>query len=606
MKPISTLPKWSEYNSTISKVPETTKELQASIEIENKTRGFDELEKNFEKNEATKKFLDLVWSYVEFKLDKNFSDSEKSNIKLIILWEIQKEMQLNSIMWSIVKNLLNPMKDLINNFNSDKELWNKSEDITKSIGKIATEFSNIFKELWLESKIKIIDSKIEKINKEKRENKKEFKCLTDVFYTINWVSDAYMTEKQLFDNIKLETEKWSKLLNSWVEVWDALVKWIEKLPFNLGDDVKWFLRWLANSFPLLWMIFKLIFWEEFLSVENSKNKKATKNLLGFYKQEKSPLKETKIKEKEIEELKPKKLKSFYELLRLKEIDYTWDNFWEEFLVLWKTKNSKIIELQDLLKNEDWSILRKDESLESFLNRLNWIEEVKNKKGKEKSAKAKAEAEAKIKVKVDAETKLRVAEEIKIEAEAEAKTKTKLALEAEKRAKTEAKLAKTEAEKEEAAKKIEAARLKAVEAKKFRMLVDEAEAARLKAVEVVEVATLKAKKAAELAEASKTFEEYLIEWKIKIWDKLENISINEQNHILKIWNNSYKISIEVVIIWNVLEKISFNNGIIKIIADWEHESFKWLEVKNLLKELISRWWVEKDIEWKPAKLIIKKV
>ena len=126
----------------------------------------------------------------------------------------------------------------------------------------------------------------------------------------------------------------------------------------------------------------------------------------------------------------------------------------------------------------------------------------------------------------------------------------------------------------------------------------------KALEAKEKAAEEARKAVEKA---KTFVELLNEWKIRVLDKIENISIDEKNHILKIWKDSYKVSININYIGkNVLSSISLDKWIINIVAKWNKKSYNSWEIKVLLKELLAKGWIEKEIKWEPAKLVIKKV
>jgi hypothetical protein len=264
----------------------------------------------------------------------------------------------------------------------------------------------------------------------------------------------------------------------------------------------------------------------------------------------------------------------------KNIDYSSETFWQELLT-WKSENKKIIETYNLLKNSDWNILTEKQDLSNLVSKLNNLDELDRKKEQENVNKQNSKVDKKI---TAINTNLNKSE------------KTKEVLQAVISAKTEVEKNKIISESK---KIIEESWLK---------IKDLKDTKKVKEISVkVEKNIKNTKKDIQNLEHQKvkTFEEYLIEWKIKVWDKLENISIDEKEHILKIWNDNYKVIIDTLI-WNLLEKISFKNWIIKLVANWTKKEFWVSELKLLLNELLNKWEIDKKIPWKSANLIIKKV
>ena len=169
----------------------------------------------------------------------------------------------------------------------------------------------------------------------------------------------------------------------------------------------WWVIWeiidyLMKTFPFLASIlwaFKSQF-EKWWNWE--KTKKSVSNLQTFLEKnkEKSPLdkieKNNNFKNKE--KLSPKKLENFYKYLDTQEIDYSKETFWEEFLN-WKSTNPKILELNKLLnstqdKKLKWTLL-KNISLEKFIETLNNLWKIEDKKEKEEIIKHNTSIKTKI-------------------------------------------------------------------------------------------------------------------------------------------------------------------------------------------------------------------
>jgi len=533
-------------NSFFKSLRESLKILKNEVEVSQNIDWFDSLKETFEENEVMQSLLNSFWRYIDIKLNKDFNKSEKNTIKLALFWEIQKSLNLNWVLKVAIVKVWEFAESIISSFNKNSK---KDWDLSLPTEKKLTKIKKQFDDSFSEFWISNITDIIdEKVNKLNEDKIKNGSSFNNInsIFNITNKNNIWNITK---DSILKDTKELAKTLKSWKELWNDLTEALSSIPF-WSKIISWIEK-IIKDWWFFGFILWLIFWKNF--EKNVDSWKSVNNLKDFAKDDKFPLKDN-IKKEELEELKPEKLKKFYKFLDWVEwIDCTSNTFWQELLT-WKSKNPKIKELYELIINKDWKILDKNDWLKELLNKLNWIEESINKKEKEKYAKAKAEAK----------TAKAEAERLKIEAEkATAKAKTAEA-------------------------KAEAERLK-IEAKKA-----EAEAERLK----IE------------AEKAKTFEELLLEWKIKIWDKIENISIDSQNHILTIWNNSYKISILWTIWWitnnNYLEKVSFKNWKIIIKANWKTLEYSATEFKPSLKKLIYKWWIEKDIEWEFAKLTIRKI
>jgi len=529
---------------------------------------FDSLENGFEDNEIMKDFLDLVWSYIDAKLDWNFTDVEKDNVKLVMLWEIQSKLKISSAIDSIVSDLITPIRDLLHEWKlikkDDKKAGEKTsekEEKTTEISEVLEKFSNVCKSFGLEWELKKIDIKIEQINKEKKDNKKEFKFLNDVFYTVNWENKD---DEQIFNDIKKQTEDLAIKINTWKEFWNYVADWVDKLPFNLWKHFKDFLRGIAEKFPIFWMFFSIIFWKEFLSESADKNKKATENLKKYAKNDDFPLKNY-IKWEDLEKLENDKLKEFYEFMDSKEIDVSKDNFWKELLT-WNTKNEEIKNLNVLLKNENWNILEKNENLDTLVSKLNWLNKVYENAEQKKVAEQQAQVESDSKKAKEAQAQADVAIQ---QAQADKENKIK-------KAKAEGKTWDD---------------LKAVEA--------EAEAERVAAEKKAKEDKVKAQKAEEIARKKQQKIDFnnsilgIDKIPAVIKYKWEDLKLDIDNNNIILWENRYRISI-MAINMEQFKKIEFKNG--SFILNWDNDKkIEKSQIKDLSVKLLK--WENFEYKWK---------
>ena len=542
-------------------------ELKKDVERQNRLKGgFDELRKDFEKNEWLKQIFDLFNAYVETKLDKSFTPSQKDQIKLALFWVVEKKLNPAWLVEVTIQKYIKPLQDLIARFNSKEE--NEAEVKKEDFGKLSKSFDETFEKLGISGLASFVDDKIDKINKKKSTS----------FDSVIVIIDPKNKWKITKETIKKDTEKLAKQLESWKQSWEQIKKSLKKLPMWIGETIMGFLRDIAKKYPILWFIFSLFFGADFLSEASEEKEKSMQGLIKLKKENPEILKNIDIKE--LQKLDPKKLEKFYKYLDSKDIDYSKDSFWEELLT-WKTKDKKILEVYELLKNKDWKILEKTEKLEDLVKKLNSLEELETAREAQKVKEHNKKVEEQQK-QIQAQVQKQKQAQAVLVAVASAKTKEEreTIIKENKVVIKEAWIKPEEVQ--------EPAKVEAV-IKKVETEVQQAE---------TQVQELEAKK-------EKTFEEYLKEWKIKLWDKLESISVDEQNHILQIGENKYKVEIKAYWV-DFLEQISFKDWIIAIVANWTKKVFPPWEVKWLLQRLLAKWTINDKIPWKPAKLIIEKV
>ena len=145
------------------------------------------------------------------------------------------------------------------------------------------------------------------------------------------------------------------------------------------------------------------------------------------------------------------------------------------------------------------------------------------------------------------------------------------------------------------KELEAHNTKIIEQKDKRKADIEAERVRLE-MQRKELET--AQKAVEEAEKNnKPFWELLKEWKIKVWDKIENVTLDESSHTLKIGEKSYSISMKSVYSWDkeILESILFKDWVLKMNI-WIEKEFKAEKLENILVKLIKDWNIVEKESW----------
>jgi len=351
--------------------------LKQDVEQNNSIETFSSLEKEFEKNESMKEILDMFWGYLDLKLDYSFSSSEKEIIKLALFWEIEKKMNFSWMAELALNKILSPIKNLINKFKK-----NKTWDIkTKDLENISKEFDGFWEKFGISGISEIIDAKINIVNEAKKANKK-FEKIDDILWITNPSEVWKINKKTILEN----TKKLAETLKKWKTVWDNIKEGLKNMPF--WETIISWLKDFAKSNPIIWFFLSLFFWKDFLSEWGDKSKTSLENLSKFSESSDFILKDN-IKTEELKKLDPKKLEKFYKFLDSKDIDYTSETFWQELLT-WESKDKKVIELYNLLKNKDWKILDKNEKLEDFVKKLNLLEkkqeEKENKEREEKTKK----------------------------------------------------------------------------------------------------------------------------------------------------------------------------------------------------------------------------
>lgn len=393
---LKTEPEKSFFDSLRKQMDELKWEIESSKNVE----WLSSLKEKFKNNEAMKEFIDIVWSYIDLKLDSSFSPIEKEVIKLTIFWEIQKLIDINKIWNLVIDKLFSPLKKLLSVFSNSKKsqekssknyslMDNKSEGInSQSFSEIKEEFDSISINFWVNSISEIIDEKVEKLNYQKW--KKKFETIDSVL-SITSPDDIWKITKE---SIIKDAQKIAITLEKWAKLWND-IKWgLNKLPFWLWEDIIWWFKDIAKSSPILWFILWLFLGKDFLSEESTSNSKSLKNLESFSSKQEFPLKWI-IDTEDIKDLDPSKLEIFFDFIWSKEwINPNSDTFWEELLT-WKTKNSEIKKIYKLL-TKDWkinNILSWDELkwdvLNNFIDKLNSLsnlEETKTKKSLDKDYK----------------------------------------------------------------------------------------------------------------------------------------------------------------------------------------------------------------------------
>jgi len=322
--------------------------------------GFEEIKESFKNSEISKEFFELIESYIDLKLDKSFKKEQKDKIKLALLWEIESWFNLSTITEWFLNKVLKPLKAQIDKLKSgDFDDATNTKDIPW-MDKITDDMTEMFEDFWLDLKVKELNEKIEKINDEKDSWE-----ITDLKSVLNIINPDN-AQSINFDTIKTKTEKIVWVLDSWRKVTDNIQSGLKKLPFWLWDMIT---KWIRNTIKegeILWMILWFFFWKEFMDESWEKQTESIKNLQKYSKDKDFVLKEN-IKSDDLKDLKPEKLKDFYEYLDNKKIDYSKETFWQDLLT-WKAENKKIYEL---LKNKDWKVLEEKEKLEDLVDKLNW-------------------------------------------------------------------------------------------------------------------------------------------------------------------------------------------------------------------------------------------
>ena len=341
---------------------------------------FEKLEKNEKYSEELRELMSSLSWYIDTKLWNWFNKIQKDNIKLVFLDKVSQDINsgwLNNISSKIQKTLNN----IASIFSKEKNKWKEDNNVKNKLENFKNEFSN----LWLDWYINDLDKKIENLKEEK--NKKQFNKLATAF------SALWIEEKDLND-IKEDLSKTSKTFEQFWKSASIIQKGADKL--WMWDMLKDFISSLKDI-PIIWPFLMMFFkWFEKNNWTNKKQKSIS-NLQTFLEnKEKSHL--DKIEEnnnfKNKEKLNPEKLESFYEYLDTKNIDYSKETFWENFLnwenSKWDDIPDNIIKLKWLFDStfKNWDSMQ-DISLKDFIKKLNNLWKIeKNKKVNEKDERIK--------------------------------------------------------------------------------------------------------------------------------------------------------------------------------------------------------------------------
>lgn len=378
-KLIAIVEKLKETKTESLQLEESTKDellnLTKSVEVIKLKWGFEELKQNFESSEIAKEFFDLIESYIDLKLDKNFSNSEKDKIKLALLWEIESGFNMQAIWKWLLNKVLKPLNAKIEGLKSGNFDGTTNVSDIPWMSEIEDSMTEMFDDFWLDLKIKELNEKIEKINVEKESGE-----ITDLESVLNIINPENASNIS-FETIKAKTTNIINILEPWRNIANSIDKWLDKVPFWLGWMIK---DWIKNTIKEGWilgMILWFFFWKEFMDESWNNMKESLKNLENFSKSDDFPLNNN-IEWEDIEKLESKKLEKFHKFVNSKEgVESSSDTFWQELLT-WNSKNTEIIKLHELLVNEDWKILEKDEDLDVLVDKLNNLESLERKKSEE--------------------------------------------------------------------------------------------------------------------------------------------------------------------------------------------------------------------------------
>ena len=529
--------------------------------------GFEELKNSFENSEVSKEFFELVESYIDLKLAKWFSRNQKDKIKLALLWEIESGFNISSIWEWLLNKVLKPLKQKIDKLKSGNFDETTSVDDIPWFSDIQNSMEEMFSNFWLDLKVKELDEKIKKINEEK-----ETWEISDLKSVLNIINPDNVDSIN-FDTIKAKTEKIVWILDKWRTVANQVKNWLEKLPFGLGEIITNWIKSTIKEGWFLWMILWFFFWKEFMDESAWKQKQSLTNLEKYSKTENFPLSEN-IKTEEIQTLDPKQLEKFYKYLDTKNIDYSKENFWEGLLT-WKTKDKKILEIYELLKNSDWKVLTENDKLDDLVKKLNSLEELESKKEQQNLQKEVEETQEQVE---SWKKDLVLVQKQRQELETQAK-------------KAEEQLQETtsEEEKKKIEEQLEQARKKAEELKKQ----EEEKQRELK--EAME----KAKKLKE----EKDFKESvnnITKLPAEIIYKWEKLTLNIENNQIVLGKDRYKISIMAETYWERFKKIEFVNWNFILNRDkWDNWTIiTKSQVIKLIPSLLVKWnfslnWVKKN-------------
>lgn len=583
------------------------KSVESDLQIKKKT--FEWLKESVSsKSEVMKKLFNIADLYFVEKLKLTWLENN-SNVKLILWDKLISNLNIGGGVNIFVSKLKQKLSWLFTlkskpGVENSSKTW-ESENILSIFNKL----EDIFQNLWAEetkadktadkdSVIDYIDSLMWDSFKKLKENKN--KDLSSV----EKVSELISTSELKFEDIKSKTLEKAKSFEKTKSGFDWIVWLLWKLPKSWQKEITWFMKNIAKDFPIIWMIFSLFFGEWFLEW-NEKNEKWLKSIvnLSWYIDKlwnTSELK--KLKLDNIKKIKPENLKEFFTYLDWKKIDYTKDWFWKGILE-WDKKNEKLNNVYDLLVWKDKKILWKDWDIDSFMGKLNWL----NEREQENSNKAEQE-------KIDKKRKAtRVKEEEFKRQQAELKSSQEKLVEDQEAIK----IKKEELEKGDGISEDDKKKAEAELAKQEKEALN-------KAKEIKQKEEQEAKKAAEIAEEKRL-------------NDIEQSKLDFHNSVLNIWTNKmikynwidYKVWFlewNILVLWNTKYKLELlaiehdNKDILNNIDfKWNDIEFKyrsWLisytndtikldMLKNIITWLLEKWEYEEKIKWEPAKFIIKK-
>ncbi len=382
------------------KTPESTN-VSEQTETVNGWYSIDKLEEDIDASEVLKEFTWAVEAYVDMKLNfkwnTNYTESEKNNIRLVLLEEAEKNFDLTAIafwtpaseyMWKTQEIMdKNPelMKKLKtkNQENNTMVLMNFFDKIKESANNFDSGANKI--KSWDEYAVFdiIIWKSIENIQKEKEADKKfdSLKSVLDITSLIvpdktwkyYWDYNNLKDDAQIYTKIKSNVQDFWKKIWTWRNIWDSFKNMISWLPEEAQWFITDFLKDLSEN-PFIKFLLSLIFWKEFLSWDWENIKQSIQNLASFSKNENFPIKWLKNNE-ELWKIEAKDLKDFSEYIKSKWLNQSKEWFWEYFLAwkeisnskLEKTDKEKIEEIRKLFP--EFSEIKNVWDFKTFLNEL---------------------------------------------------------------------------------------------------------------------------------------------------------------------------------------------------------------------------------------------
>ena len=410
---------------------QTKIDLQELME-QTKPLWFERLWDELERNEVISDLHDAFSSYLDARLWKwfepPFTRAEKDAIWLVLFdkfldsfsseWLMGRAVDL---VWDRLKKILSPLSKLM----SSKE-WENSEDDKRSledavndIWETVDEIRDIFSSWTEEDKRWLLDygdmlvwwkEIFEKLHKKKQTGEN----LTDpikVREILEAKKEEWSNKDSLYGSIRTKAEeleanlKWKR--NDWrqlasllgqLDEWLNNSKLFKKL-FWEDFSIKKFISEFVEKHPFIWFILSIFLWPEFLdwflSWESAKEKKCVEWLKSYMWDNDKWGKLWfwwKLWDWAFESIiKDNKLKSFFDYLKSKWIDYEKEWLWEAIFT-WITDSSKLKQIHELLSyglESDKKIFEANDfenNWKWFIDKLNWLaEKEKQKVDKEKTS-----------------------------------------------------------------------------------------------------------------------------------------------------------------------------------------------------------------------------